>query len=83
MTNRDEMITALTNGVCRVKFTKVNGDVRDMECTRNLDMMPESVRPKHASHIPETVIPVYDFNANGWRSFKIENVQSFEVIKNG
>lgn len=81
--NRDEMIEALTQGACRVKFTKVNGEERDMECTRNLDMMPEQVRPKHASHVPETSIPVYDFNANGWRSFKIDSVKSFEVIQNG
>jgi hypothetical protein len=85
MLNRDEMLDALSYGVCRVKFTKVNGEFRDMTCTRNFDSIPVEQRPSsvtdHADNGKrgETSIPVYDLKAQGWRSFKVASVEYFEV----
>lgn len=78
--NRNEMIDALRKGYCMVKFTKVNGEEREMECTLNMEYIPESLTPKGGDTQPnDDVIRVFDVRAAGWRSFRVGNVLSFEV----
>lgn len=81
--NRDEMVTLLRENTCRVQFVKVNGETRDMRCTLQYKLIPDEMRPK-GTEIEKTteasdVIRVFDVNANGWRSFKVDNVKEFEV----
>lgn len=78
--NREEMVDALRQGVCTVKFTKVNGDERLMECTLLSDMIPENLQPKDDdTGVQRTldVVRVFDVRAAGWRSFKVDNVIEF------
>lgn len=80
MTKRDDMVAALRKGVCQVEFTKVNGDFRDMRCTLNDSYIPLELKPKDDdSGVQRTldVIRVFDINAQGWRSFRVDNVVSF------
>jgi len=74
---RDEMIEYLVNDVCLVKFIKKNGDVRLMECTLNNDLIPNDQHITEVKARSETSLPVYDVQAKGWRSFIIDNVESF------
>jgi hypothetical protein len=78
---RDEMITMLKAGECQVTFTKVNGEKRIMTCTLNEQLLAaaafvqtEKTKPKKVN---EEVLPVYDVNAKGWRSFRIDSVEDF------
>lgn len=80
---RDEMIEQLAAGTCRVVFTKVNGETRDMTCTLSEGSIPEAMqeksdKPKRPAN-PET-LAVYDTNAEGWRSFRIANVTTFDRV---
>ena len=81
--DRNEMLTLLRSGACRVVFTKVNGEIRDMRCTLVGDMIPSDQTPKtqtvEESTQTDSVIRVFDLIANGWRSFKIDNVTLFEA----
>lgn len=83
--NREEMIVRLRSGVCNVSFTKVNGERRDMRCTLVRDMIPTDQQPTSAvteeteSQPNESVIRVFDLTANGWRSFKVDNVINFGI----
>lgn len=75
----DEMLDQLTDRICRVVFTKKNGEERDMKCTRNMTIIPESQTPKGVETAVNTeVIKVYDVLAEGWRSFRVESVTNFE-----
>lgn len=78
---QDVVKNALRESVCRVTFTKVNGEQRVMKCTLNESLIPPSDTTKitepHKKET-ETVQPVYDVEANGWRSFRWESVTSFE-----
>jgi hypothetical protein len=79
--NRSEMIEMLRDRVCVVKFTKVDGEVREMACTLNENAIPESMKPKNATtSYSEEVIKVFDVNKTGWRSFKVDSVQMFESL---
>ena len=80
MMSRNEMITELKAGVCKVTFTKVNGEERIMDCTLMPDMLPESERERSTNpqrNVREENLSVWDVNANGWRSFRLANVTSF------
>ncbi len=83
MFTRDGLIDMLRHNIVTVTFTKVNGDERVMKCT----LLPEHV-PNASTKNGELVIesktttntiPVWDLNANGWRSFKVENVKNISV----
>jgi len=66
--------------VIYVEFTKKNGDVRKMNCTNNLDLIPESEHPSEDSArvFTEEVVRVYDVDAEGWRSFRVDSVNVLE-----
>tara|TARA_R110002167_G_scaffold283894_1_gene489075 strand:+ start:475 stop:726 length:252 start_codon:yes stop_codon:yes gene_type:complete len=66
--------------VIHVEFTKKNGDTRKMNCTTNLDHIPESKHPTEdrASYISEEVVRAYDIDVEGWRSFRVDSVNVLE-----
>ena len=75
---REEMIEKLRAGKCRVIFTKLNGEQRDMECTLNIDMIAEDRRPKNGSaEYSDEMIRAFDLSKQEFRTFKVANVISF------
>ena len=76
------MMQELQQRVCRVIFKKTNGEERDMQCTLQDDAIPAATKTdplsqKKVRSINEEVIPVWDVNAQGWRSFRVDSVISF------
>lgn len=69
----------LQKNVCRVTFTKVNGEERVMRCTLNEMMIPkiESSESKKLKKENPEVQAVYDMDANGWRSFRWDSIKEF------
>jgi hypothetical protein len=74
---RDEMMIELRARTCRVIFTKVNGEERDMQCTLNMDTIPVDKQPKTGKEHVDSVIRAFDINKQEFRSFRVENVISF------
>lgn len=74
----ENLKTELRSRVVTVTFTKKNGDLRKMDCTLNLQLVPPSKWPKDKTDVSENVnqsaVRVYDVKAGGWRSFLISNV---------
>ena len=70
----------LSTSICQVKFTKANGEVRDMRCTLAGELIPEEARPKPLAEgaeprkVNEDVQPVYDLDAQGWRAFRWDSI---------
>lgn len=76
---RDEMLQRLRAGQCTVIFTKVNGEVRVMRCTRNRELIPpstDSAEPAARSYNTDTV-SVWDLDKQAWRSFRVDSVMNF------
>lgn len=57
-----------------ITFTKKDGTPRKMKCTRKANLIPEDQQPKGADDKTVGAIPVFDLEANGWRSFLPENL---------
>ena len=75
---------ALLEEHCMVTFKKVSGDERTMRCTLRKEDIPSAGKsdPLSQTKIRELntdVLPVWDLDAKGWRSFRIENVTKFEI----
>ena len=80
---RTKMIEELQLGEKVVTFTKVNGEKRVMTCTLDASIIPVATKEdplsqKKVRSVSDEVLPVWDVNANGWRSFRIDSVVSFE-----
>ena len=82
MMNRQEMIEALHSRECRVIFTKVNGEERDMICTLQESILPEAKKDepltqKKVRAVNEETVVAWDVNKAAFRSFRVDNVVSY------
>lgn len=69
----------LRMGSVTVTFTKKDGTERVMNCTTSPDLVPpipivEGVEKKEKK-VNEEVMPVYDIDAQGWRSFRWDSIK--------
>lgn len=72
---RNEIIEALRAHKCVVKFTKVNGEVREMPCTLREDIVPKvEHKTERAKRPNDNVVSVWCLDKNEWRSFRVDSV---------
>lgn len=69
----------LAYGPTTIIFTKKDGTERTMTCTTSPSIVPvepiiEAVEKKEKK-INEEVMPVYDLDAKGWRSFRWDSIK--------
>lgn len=73
----------LKNCVARVIFTKTDGSTREMNCTLMEDFVPKQSEPS-VRHLPraenDTVLAVWDIDNKGWRSFRLDSINTIEYI---
>lgn len=77
MIDKDEVLRNLKEGICKVVFTKVNGDSRTMQCTLNEKHLPAQIETVEATQkkTPNPdVLAVWDTQAEGWRSFRWDSL---------
>ena len=85
MYNRDQILKDLHENVIEVTFKKVNGEDRVMRCTLDPSYLPPNYVKEHLDEQhsrPEnlSVIAAWDIQANGWRSFRIDNVTYVQTV---
>lgn len=78
---RQEIIDKLTENVCVVIFTKVNGEERSMPCTLRPDMLPPQEVKESTKKVNEDVVSVWVTDIDQWRSFRVENLLSLVAIE--
>lgn len=86
----EEKIRALLRGdICEVTFTKVDGSTRVMKCTLNNRVIPVDKLPKTSEetaidsspyHKINTIVKVFDIEAQGWRSVNLTTVIKVEQL---
>jgi hypothetical protein len=77
---RNWIQSLLKTKVCKVVFEKIDGSERTMICTLKEDLLPSSKttkQPKTIKPLSETVMPVWDVEAQSWRSFRVDSVIEF------
>jgi len=68
----------LSQGECTVTFRKVNGEIRDMPCTLQAEMLPPPVTEGIRKINPD-VMQVFCTDKQAWRSFRLDNVLSVDA----
>lgn len=65
----------------KVKFTKKNGELREMLCTTDLESVPTFMHPTgESSREPnKDVARVFDIDLQQWRSFRYDSVSEFTL----
>ena len=70
----------LKQGPVTLTFTKKDGSDRIMKCTTNPTYImfkdPSILESKSDRKVNEDVMPVYDLDAGGWRSFRWDSIKS-------
>jgi len=78
-----ELTALLKAGKLQVSFTKLNGEKREMVCTLNEELLPQStdtiVTAKPRVSNPNT-IAVYDLDKHDWRSFRIDSLIETKIV---
>jgi hypothetical protein len=78
----DNVTETLRESIVKLSFVKLkDGQVRNMRATLNDKFIPEEQKPTQvvANEKKETV-RVYDLDVEGWRSFRVNSLQTFEPI---
>ena len=76
--DRNILLEALTNNVCTVTFTKVNGETRVMPCTLKDDVIPK-LEHKGTKKLNDSVVSVWCLDKKEWRSFRVDNVVDLQI----
>tara|TARA_R100000315_G_C5151694_1_gene86942 strand:- start:140 stop:418 length:279 start_codon:yes stop_codon:yes gene_type:complete len=86
MITREQMVEQLNRGTCSVVFEKADGTMRTMSCTLNSSILSEKVgsdflteENNQSRQVNTDVIPVWDMEANAWRSFRVDSVKEFNT----
>tara|TARA_B110001454_G_C12695602_1_gene424239 strand:- start:654 stop:956 length:303 start_codon:yes stop_codon:yes gene_type:complete len=83
MMTRDQMIETLQAGLMEITFTKTNGEERVMKCSLHKSFtasLTEAVKKTNERAINEDVIPVWDIEKGGWRSFRVDSITSVKEL---
>lgn len=79
---RESLKTLLQNEMAVITFTKKDGTVRKMKCSLKKDFLPPIPEGyiEKSGNINESVLNVWDLEAHGWRSFRLDSLTSVTII---
>lgn len=67
----------LLDGPVEIVFNKQDGSQRTMRCTLNAELTKSyEKKTDKTKTISEDVLPVYDLDKDGWRSFRYDSIVS-------
>lgn len=86
--DRDYIVEQLRTRVLEVDFTKADGSQRTMKCTLRGDLLPPAPKPvidtlKQPKAENLDVIAAYDLESKGWRSFRLDSIDSITIHTHG
>lgn len=71
------VVDYLTRYECQVQFEKTDGTVRDMKCTLQESIVPQTKGTGKAKSAG--VLTVFDTEKQGWRTIKFDKVIDFSI----
>ena len=73
------LLTLLRERAVNITFTKKDGSERKMSCTLSELKIPSEKMPKSTEKTKNNeVVPVFDIENNGWRSFRWDSIKRIE-----
>lgn len=79
--SKESIATLLRNVDATVTFIKKDGTERAMKCTlREGVAIPYEKKTERTREANDDILPVWDLEADGWRSITLSTIQTIEVI---
>lgn len=81
--DKSNVIEQLKDGVAAVRFTKLNGEMREMKATLNENQMPEivaEIENKAPRKKSEDALSVWDVDKQAWRSFRWDRLEQINGV---
>lgn len=82
MNDKQTIINTLKESVCEIRFTKVDGTDRTMNCTLRPDLLPPpketkegEVKKSRGLTDSKDHVVVWDLDKGAWRSFRIDSLK--------
>lgn len=85
---KEILLSKLGTDKVTINFTKADGSIRTMLCTKSLEFIPTEQHPKgikvpkldeNGKPIPTDIITVYDLENKGWRSFNYSKLLEVQL----
>ena len=77
---KETLQSFLRNEELRITFTKKDGTERVMHCTlQESFMLPYEKKTDRVKKVNDDVLPVWDIEANAWRSININTITKAEI----
>jgi hypothetical protein len=84
MITKDNLQNLLKKNIVSINFTKTNGEERTMQCTLREDVVrPHVKKTERVKKINEDILSVWDIEKDAFRSFRLENLKKYKVIREG
>lgn len=86
MVTKEKLKEILKQNVVSISFKKVDGSDRKMLCSLKDDLVParEAKEPSEKKKAEnENVLPVWDLEKNAFRSFRIDSLSDYRIVKEG
>lgn len=81
---KDWLRTLLKEDVVSITFIKKDGTERIMKCTLLESKIPSEKTPKGTEKAKsDEVLPVFDVESDGWRSFRWDSIRKIEFSLSG
>ena len=83
---REFLVRKLTDNVMHIVFVKANEEKREMKCTLRSDILPpppvsKSQETREEKSVNLDTIRCWDIDKEGWRSFRLDSIISYDVIE--
>ena len=85
MVTKEKLKDLLQQNVLEIKFKKIDGSERVMCCSLNQEIVPisENKTPKKVKKDNDNVIAVWDLEKESFRSFRLDSLINYSIIKEG
>lgn len=75
-----ELLRLLQVGKCKVSFEKIDGSIRTMTATLDLNKIPEDKHPRGDKKTGVHVINAWDIDCGEWRSFVYDRIKRVDIV---
>ena len=85
MITKEKLKELLQKNVLEIKFNKIDGTERVMNCSLKQEIIPisENKTPKKIKPENENVLAVWDLQKEAFRSFRLDSLIGYSVFKEG
>ncbi len=86
MITKNDLKNLLQNQIVQIEFLKKDGSKRIMQCSLKREFLPKNT-DENLKKSPKkenlNTLAVWDLNKSAFRSFRIDSIQNYSVIREG